>query len=250
VIVSAAGVTVGLLIDAGSFAVVAAVVAGLHVPVPDHDGGPQRSVERLRALWAHVSGHRLLRALLIGEGVALVFFTLILPIEVVYAKETLGTSDAGFGALLASWNGGLLVGSLIFVRVGRRLPAAFVVLGSTAAIGAAYAGLALANELWVACAISVVGGLGNGFQWVSVMTLVQEATPLHLQARVVSLLESIGAAMPGVGFLLGGALTALFSPRTAYAVAGVGALALVAVAAAALPRQQFAATSGMGAQPD
>jgi MFS family permease len=82
------------------------------------------------------------------------------------------------------------------------------------------------------------------------MTLVQEATPLDLQARVVSLLESIGAAMPGVGFLLGGALTALFSPRTAYAVAGLGALALVLVAAVALSRQPIPAPSGMGARPD
>ena len=33
--------------------------------------------------------------------------------------------------------------------------------------------------------------------------------------------------MPGVGFLIGGALTAIGSPRTAYAVAGAGVLALV-----------------------
>ena len=36
------------------------------------------------------------------------------------------------------------------------------------------------------------------------------------------LLESIGAAMPGVGFLLGGVIVALGSPRTAFACAGVG----------------------------
>ena len=36
--------------------------------------------------------------------------------------------------------------------------------------------------------------------------------------------------MPGVGFLLGGVLTAVGSPRTAYAVAGAGMLVLVVVA--------------------
>jgi MFS family permease len=245
-------VQAGLIIDAASFAVVAAVVAGLRTPAAGH-GEPERPLERLRALWAHVSGHRLLRALLIGEGLALVFFTLILPIEVVYAKKTLGTGDAGFGLLLAAWNGGLLAGSLAYMRLGRRSPATLV-LGSTAAIGVAYAGLAAANTLWVACLISVVGGIGNGFQWVSVMTLVQEATPLELQARVVSLLESLGAAMPGVGFLLGGTLTAVFSPRTAYAVAGIGTLLLVVVAALALPRgrpaEPLSAPSGMGRATD
>ena len=45
------------------------------------------------------------------------------------------------------------------------------------------------------------------------------------------LLESLGAAVPGVGFLLGGAIVALGSPRTAFAVAGVGILVLVVAAA-------------------
>ena len=36
--------------------------------------------------------------------------------------------------------------------------------------------------------------------------------------------------MPGVGYLIGGALVALGSPRTAYAVAGVGVLVLVLAA--------------------
>ena len=53
--------------------------------------------------------------------------------------------------------------------------------------------------------MSVVGGAGNGIQWVAVMTALQEATPTEYQARMSGLLESIGAAMPGVGFLLGGA---------------------------------------------
>ena len=75
-----------------------------------------------------------------------------------------------------------------------------------------------------ACLISVVGGAGNGVQWISVVTALQEMTPADYQARIVGLLESLGAAMPGVGYLIGGALVALGSPRTAYAVAGAGVL--------------------------
>jgi hypothetical protein len=234
-IVSAAGVATGLYVDAASFAIVAVVTAGLGGvrQEPSEQGG---ALARLREGIRHVGGHPLLRALIAGQALALVFFTLILPIEVIYAKKTLDAGDVGFGLLLAAWNGGILVGSLAFVRLGRRSPAALV-LGSTLAIGAAYAGLAVAGELWLACLLSVVGGVGNGFQWVSVMTLLQEATPLKLQARVVSLLESVGAAMPGVGFVLGGLLTAAWSPRTAYAVAGLGLLAIVGIALLALPRR-------------
>ena len=64
-----------------------------------------------------------------------------------------------------------------------------------------------AGTLWLACVMSVVGGAGNGVQWVAVMTALQEATPPEYQARMSGLLESIGAAMPGVGYLLGGVLT-------------------------------------------
>jgi hypothetical protein len=55
---------------------------------------------------------------------------------------------------------------------------------------------------------------------------------------VVGLLESIGAAMPGIGFVLGGALTSAASPRTAYAVAGAGVLVVLAAGALALRRSR------------
>ena len=90
--------------------------------------------------------------------------------------------------------------------------------------------MATAETLLVACLISVVGGAGNGVQWISVVTTLQEMTPADYQARIVGLLESLGAAMPGVGYLIGGTLVALGSPRTAYAVAGVGVLVLVLAA--------------------
>jgi hypothetical protein len=44
-------------------------------------------------------------------------------------------------------------------------------------------------------------------------------------------LESIGAAMPGVGIALGGLIAAVASPRTAFLFAGIGVLAIVAIAA-------------------
>ena len=164
------------------------------------------------------------RLLLIGQAIALVLFTLVIPIEVIYAKESLGTSDAGFGILLASWGAGIVVGSLVYLLVKQRSPLGLIVV-STALVGVAYLGMATADTLLVACLISIVGGAGNGVQWISVVTALQEITPTDYQARIVGLLESLGAAMPGVGYLIGGALVALGSPRTAYAVAGAGVLA-------------------------
>ncbi len=42
----------------------------------------------------------------------------------------------------------------------------------------------------------------------------------------MSVLESVGAAMPGIGFLLGGVVAAVASPRTTFLVAGLGIFAI------------------------
>jgi MFS family permease len=102
------------------------------------------------------------------------------------------------------------------------------------AVGAGYLGLAAAPTLAFACAASVLGGAGNGVQWVTAISAVQELTAQGMQARVMSVLESIGAAMPGIGFALGGAIAAVASPRMTFLVAGIGAVAIAAAATVAL----------------
>jgi MFS family permease len=64
---------------------------------------------------------------------------------------------------------------------------------------------------------------------VSAISAVQELTAAEMQARVMSVLESIGAAMPGVGFAIGGVIAAVLSPRATFLVAGLGIFAIVAL---------------------
>jgi MFS family permease len=167
----------------------------------------------------------------------------VVPIEVIYAKESLKTTDAGFGLMLSSWGAGIVIGSLLFLWLKSRVGLTMILV-SSAAVGFAYIGMSQAQTLAVACAFSVLGGAGNGVQWVAVMTQLQEATPSEFQARMSGLLESLGAAMPGVGFLLGGLIVTLGSPRTAFAVAGAGILVLVVVAAVLRPGRQTSTTTG------
>ena len=164
--------------------------------------------------------------LLIGRGVALVLFTLVIPIEVIYAKESLGTTSAGFGILLASWGAGIVVGSLIYLLI-RRQSTLLLILVSTAAIGVAYLGMAKADTLLVACLVSIVGGAGNGIQWISVVTALQEHTPTTTR-RGSSGCSSRSARPCRAWATCSGARSSRSgSPRTAYAVAGAGVLVLV-----------------------
>jgi MFS family permease len=189
----------------------------------------------------------MLRALLGGQSVALVCFTLIVPIEVIYAQRSLGTTSAGFGVLLSAWGAGIVLGSLLFLALKNRSGFGVIVI-SSAAVGLAYLGMSAAGTLLVACLMSVVGGAGNGVQWVAVMTALQQVTPPEYQTRVSGLLESIGAGLPGVGFVLGGLITGFTSPRTAFAVAGAGIMALVLIALIVRPgwerRGQTSTTTG------
>jgi predicted MFS family arabinose efflux permease len=233
-LVSVAGVSAALWVDAASFAVIA-VLLGFSRHLPKARSTREPIVERTRDGFRYARRHPLVRLLLAGEALAIMFFTLIVPIEIVYAKETLGTDEAGYGILLSSWGAGVVLGSLVFLVVRRRSAAGLILLSSLA-IGAAYLGMSVSRELWLACAFSVIGGLGNGIQWVSVMTALQELTPEDLQARITGLLESIASAMTGVGFLIGGVITAIFSPPTAFFVSGIGVVLLVVAGGLAVAR--------------
>jgi MFS family permease len=234
-VVGGFGVQTALLLDAVSFYAIGWILltAG---PLPQAEPDPGLVRERVRAGIAYIRERATLRRLLLAQGAAFVFFAAVIPIEVIYAKETLGTGDSGYGLLLGSWGVGMVLGSLVFARL-RRTPLPLLLFFSTAAVGAGYLGLAVAPGLALACAASIVGGAGNGVQWVSAVSAVQELTTAGMQARVMSVLESIGAAMPGLGYLLGGAIAAGLSPRATFFVAGVGVLAIVALAVPALGRK-------------
>jgi MFS family permease len=238
VVVAALGVQTALLIDAGSFVAVA-VVLGATRSLPQVRGEPQPWRIRLREGFAYVRGMPVLFWLLAMQAAAFVFFTLVLPIEIVYAKETLGAGNSGYGALLSAWGVGMVVGSLLFVAVARRASLRAQLFYSTALIGIAYLVMAAAGTLVVACAAACVGGIGNGMQWVTLMSAVQELTEDRFQSRVVGLLESIGRVMPGVGFILGGVIAHLLDPRASFVVAGVGALTVLAVAMPLLRRVEW-----------
>ncbi|MDA0174383.1 MFS transporter [Solirubrobacter taibaiensis] len=228
-LIAAFGLSAALFVDAGSFLVIAVWLATARdLPRIEHHAY-ESWYRRFRDGIAFARGDRTIRTLLLGQALALICFTVVVPIEVIYAKESLGTTSAGFGLLLSAWGVGIVLGSLLYIGLKNRSGFGLIV-ASSALVGLAYLGMSQAGVLWVACAMSVIGGAGNGIQWVAVMTALQEATPTEFQARMSGLLESLGAAMPGIGFLLGGLLTVLGSPRTAFAFAGAGILVLVVVA--------------------
>jgi hypothetical protein len=230
------GASTALAVDGASFLLAALLIArvpGLRARAAGSDSvSPSRGRGLglgLRATFGYVAGRPTLRALVFGEGIAFVFFYLVVPVTVIYAARSLHAGPAGYAAILGSWGAGAVLGSTLHVRLARRTSHAGILI-STAGVAVAYLGTGLAPTLFVACCFSVLGGIGNGTQWASVETAVHQLVDEHFRLRVSAMLESMAALAPGVGIVLGGGLTALFSPRVAYLVAGAGLVALIAVA--------------------
>jgi MFS family permease len=246
-LVSAFGVSAALSVDAASFAIIAVVLATCR-SFPSATTEREPFLRRMTEGMRYARTNSTARLLLGGEAIAVVFFTLIVPIEIVYALETLGTDEIGYGLLLSSWGAGIVLGSVLFLSIRRHSVSALVLLSSLA-IGTAYLGMAVSRELWLASAFSVIGGVGNGVQWVSVMTALQESTPDDLQARITGLLESLTSATTGIGFLLGGAITAIASPPAAFAISGIGVVVLVILGAVFRVVPNVPADSRLAARP-
>jgi MFS family permease len=230
VVVAAFGVQTALLLDAVSFYVIGWILFAGGKNLPHAEPEPGHLREQVRAGLSYIRRHVTLRRLLVAQGAALIFFSAVIPVEVIYAKQTLDAGDTGYGLLLGGWGIGMILGGLLFgAKRSASLP--LLLFFSTLAVGAGYLGMAAAQTLPVACAAATVGGIGNGVQWVAVMSAVQELTAQKMQARVIGTLESLSSAMPGIGYVAGGLIASGYSPRATFLVAGAGIITIVAIAA-------------------
>jgi len=237
-VVPAFGAPAALLIDIASFLICGAMLLDLEPRTEEVETASVRA--RVRAAWQYIGETQNLRRLLLAEGVALTFFTFSGPVEVAYAKASLHAGDSGFGLLVGVWGLGSAIGSVVFARsLDRSLTA--LLSASTLAVGLAYLGWSAAPSLAVALPAGLLGGIGNGVQWASLISAVQRLTPQRLHGRLMGAVESLGAICPAVGFSLGGAIAAIGSPRVAFLVAGIGAtLSTTAFVRLPLAPAQFA----------
>jgi MFS family permease len=239
ILAAIAAPAIPLLAAAACFAVGAIML--LHVPRARPAARTDSVFAHLREGIDYARRDRTALFLIAVQTAAMLGFTLVIPIEVVYAQRDLHAGAAGYGALLAAWGAGIIVGGALFARHARSSLTGLAAAASFA-VAAGYAGLALAPGLALACAASLVGGIGNGVQWVAVMTAVQERVDDALQVRVLGLLDAGAQLAPGLGFALGSVLTAALSPRATYGIAAVAtvlaALAFWVVHARAWTRRE------------
>lgn len=221
-------------------AIVFVLMAGLFLRghgLPCTQGDEQPWGGRLREGMAYIARRRRVRRLVCAQAVLLTVCTLAVPIEVAYAQESLHAGPGAYGLLLAAWGAGMVGGSVLFARAGNRSLNSMNI-GALSAVALAYAIMAGAPVLAIAVLGCVLGGIGNGISAVAMLQLLQQEIEPGLQARVMGLWEGIGSASIGVGYVLGGAIAALSSPRAVFAVAAIGAFGVALALRSALPGER------------
>lgn len=227
-IVVVGGTVAALLACSGLLTMVALVLATSPLPriTEPEDTALFR---RLRSGLGYVRSDRILLRLISMQAGGLVFFSLTIPVEVVYAQQTLAAGPGGYGTLLATWGGGALAGSAVFAR-WRRTSTVVLLAGSSIALMVGFAIMAAAGTLIVALVGSAVGGVANGIWAVAARTAIQERCADRWLALAMSLGDSSATVAPGVGIALGGIIVALSTTRAAFAAAAAGALLFAVVA--------------------
>jgi MFS family permease len=220
VVVAVGGTRTALLVNVGLFVLMALTIATA-TGLPHAVAERVRAAGRLKAALAEARKEPMIRRVLGLQAAGMVFFTISIPVEVVFAQHTLHVGATGYGVLLSAWGGGAVLGSAIYARWRERPSRTMITLGCVF-LGVGFVVIAVAPTLAVAIIGSSIAGLGNGIEIVAARTALQEAVPERWMALILSFNESVLQAVPGVGILLGGAIAAIAGPRAAFAVAAAG----------------------------
>jgi predicted MFS family arabinose efflux permease len=235
-VIAAWGVSAALWVSAGLFAAMSITLVTSRSLPPAHADVGETWLARVRAGISHALGNVAVRRIFFAHAIALVCAAMISPIEVIWAKEILGGGNSAYGIVLSAWGAGTLVSGLLLVALWRPLPVVTRIPLAAGTMGVGYVVMTLATSLPVGALGCFIGGLGNGFYFVSVIQAIQERTADEYQGRVMGLLESTTAGGYGVGFLLAAAITELTSVRVTFAATAVGVILATILMATLLRR--------------
>jgi MFS family permease len=212
--------------------------------------------DRKTSLWAEArDGLRVLktmpviRIVIFGSSMGMLFGGILNVVELPFATDTLGTTNAGYSVLVAIFGIGFISGSLGGAGGGsaetlkkRWLAGLFIMGGSAVAIGALPA-FALAAVGFV------VAGFGNGLSATHQRLLIQDQVDAGLQGRVFAVSDALMSWGIATAFLSAGLLIEALGPQTLMVLTGAGELLVGTVALVALARRSSKhAGAGAGAE--
>jgi MFS family permease len=227
-----------LLIDAGTFAVMA--LAAVTIPILKR-GKPVAQPplsERLglRQLWS-------MKAVRFTTLLSLVFFFSYGPLEAalpLYSDVVLKTDARGYGLLWSALAVGALIGTICSTTLSKRLRLSVALPLIALLWGASLLPMVFVNNLWLACGLLLLGGLVWGPYTPMETTLLQRNIPKAQLGRVFGARSTLLTGGSPLGLAIGGILLA-FVPSTI--VIALSALACILVGLGGLLSPTFRSMS-------
>lgn len=245
VLVAAFGSRVALLVDAATFALMAVVLVVVAVRRDPVSAARPRWSRQVREGVSVVGRNRLLRTAIAALAAAVVFTATMAVARVFFARQDIGTTDAGYGLVLTAHAIGMVTASVLLAP---RVPLAAqprVLVGAGLLMGVALTVVATIPVLAVALVGFVLTGVANAMQSLAIRNLVHAEVPAEVRGRAFASASAVlnGANLSGTA--LGGPVVVLLGGATSLLVAGLGtALATLAAAPVLLHSRPTAATQG------
>jgi hypothetical protein len=219
IVIAAGSPGAAIAVDAGSYAVSAVALALLSFPAAGRATAPRSPLRDLADGWAEFAAH----AWLWLQTLQFTLFNLLtwgpyLVLGPVLARDYLGGARA-WGAILASYGGGAIIGGLL--ALGRR-PRRPLLVSTVTTLGFPLPPLALALHLPLAAvaAGALLAGAGSAFGGAIATTVTQQRLPADVLSRVGSF-NLVGAfAFGPLAFIAAGPVAAAVGAGT---VLGFGA---------------------------
>lgn len=225
VLVGSFGFALPLLVDAATFALLAAAAVAVRTHADRPNGaeapsaGPAYSLRADRLLWPLVTGLCVL--VLAGESVNVV--------EVFLIRDVLGANATVFGLLGGLLALGAAAGSLLAGRTGsdRRRVLHTASAALVLALGIVAAGVS--PNLLALAAVWAVLGVTNGVLNANIATLLLTRTPVHARGRAMTTLNALVRTFSLGAMAVGGLAGSALGPRATFVVAGAVASIVAAV---------------------
>lgn len=227
------GVSIAFGVNAASFFISALLLARLGplLPLPPATAagdaaqmGKRRLFADTRAGLTYSARNPVVRGLVLGTLVFVTFAAVDNVALVFLVKQALHGSGVTYGLVFTSFGVGMVAASLALSAKAGTRPAAFWLIGGIVAGAAGTVATGLAPTAALACAGQAVAGAGNTADLVGADTLVQQRVPADLLGRAFGTVYA-GAQLASIlSSIIAGPLVALAGARSAFVIAGTGAL--------------------------
>ena len=224
----AAAAALPLTVDAATFALSAALLAGLPGRPPALRQ-PTRVIDGIRLL----AGQKLLRTLAVLLAVNTFCGQLGNATLVLLATQILHLSARGYGLLLAGAAVGSVLGGLLNARLAAKIGTHCALYAALSANVLIFPAIGLSPNALVLSVLLAANGFVTTLWNIVTVSLRQELVPPGLLGRVTSVYKMLGWGLMPLGALAGGLVADVFGLRAPYPIAGLlrGAALLAATPA-------------------